>query len=75
MLSVTASVGGVVSVVPDVLLNLLKPEGRLVTLIGKGNKPAVAHIYVRSGQGVAARAEFDAHLPPLAAKRDDSFVF
>ena len=68
-------VEGVVSAVSDALLNLLKPEGRLVALIAKGGNPAVAHIYVKSAKGVAARAEFDARLPPLPAKRDDSFVF
>jgi hypothetical protein len=35
----------------------------------------VAHLFAKSGKGIAAIAEFDARLPPLAPARDDSFVF
>ncbi|RYE08831.1 MAG: protein-L-isoaspartate O-methyltransferase [Hyphomicrobiales bacterium] len=68
---------GALAEVPDTLLNQLKPEGRLVALIGRDGKPAVAHLFVRTGKGIAARAEFNANLPPLpgAAPREDSFVF
>jgi protein-L-isoaspartate(D-aspartate) O-methyltransferase len=66
---------GVVEQVPDALLAQLKPEGRLVALIAASGRPAVAHLFAHSGEGVASRAVFDAKLPPLAAKRDDSFVF
>jgi protein-L-isoaspartate(D-aspartate) O-methyltransferase len=68
-------VEGVLSEVPDALLSQLKPDGRLVALIGLAGKPAVAHLFVKSGKSIASRAEFDARLPPLSVVRDDSFVF
>lgn len=70
-------VEGVLAEVPDALLNQLKPEGRLAALISVGGKPPVAHLFVRTGKGIASRAEFDARLPPLAPAlpRDESFVF
>ena len=61
--------------VPEALFSQLKPNGRLVALLATPGKPAVAHLFARSGKGIASRAAFDAILPPLAAKRDDSFVF
>jgi protein-L-isoaspartate(D-aspartate) O-methyltransferase len=66
---------GVMESVPDALFAQLKPEGRIVALIGAAGKPAVAHLFARSGKGIAARPAFDAKLPPLAVKHDDSFVF
>lgn len=66
---------GVVESVADALFAQLKPEGRIVALIGSAGKPAVAHLFARSGKGIASRPAFDAKLPPLAVKRDDSFVF
>lgn len=66
---------GVVEQVPDALLAQLKPEGQLVALVAERGRPAVAHLFARSGKGIAARAVFDAQLPPLAARRDDAFVF
>lgn len=49
--------------------------GRLVALVG-GNGPAVATIFVRSGDEVTARTEFNASLPPLQlAPAADTFVF
>ncbi|MEO7221585.1 MAG: protein-L-isoaspartate O-methyltransferase, partial [Devosia sp.] len=63
---------GVVEAVAEALFAQLKPEGRVVALIGGPGRPAVAHLFARSGKGIAA---FDARLPPLSAKRDDSFVF
>lgn len=70
-------VEGVLAQVPEALLNQLKPEGRLAALISESGRPPVAHLFVRTGKGIASRAEFDARLPPLApaAPRDDSFVF
>ena len=68
-------VEGVVGAIPDALLNQLKSDGRLVALIADEGKPAVAHLFVKSGKTIAARAEFDARLPPLSTVRDDSFVF
>jgi protein-L-isoaspartate(D-aspartate) O-methyltransferase len=66
---------GVIGAVPDALFAQLKPEGRVVALIGQAGQPAVAHLFARSGKGMAARAAFDARLPPLTARRDDGFVF
>jgi protein-L-isoaspartate(D-aspartate) O-methyltransferase len=66
---------GVVESVPDALFSQLKPEGRIVALIGGAGRPAVAHLFARSGKGIASRAAFDAKLPPLSVVRDDSFVF
>jgi len=68
-------VEGALAEVPDALLGQLKPEGRLVAIIAENGRPGVAHLFVKSGKGIAARAEFDAKLPPLAPRRDDSFVF
>lgn len=70
-------VEGVLSEAPDALLNQLKPEGRLAALISTGGRPPVAHLFVRTGKGIAARAEFDARLPPLpvSVPRDETFVF
>jgi protein-L-isoaspartate(D-aspartate) O-methyltransferase len=68
-------VEGVVEAVADALFAQLKPEGRIVALIAAPGRPAVGHLFARSGKGVAALAAFDARLPPLAAKRDDGFVF
>jgi protein-L-isoaspartate(D-aspartate) O-methyltransferase len=65
---------GVVEAVSDALFAQIKPEGRIVALIGASGV-AVAHLFARSGKGIASRPAFDAKLPPLAVKRDDSFVF
>jgi hypothetical protein len=35
----------------------------------------VAHLFAKSGEGVAARADFDGRLPPLVKSENDSFVF
>ncbi|MEQ1900751.1 MAG: protein-L-isoaspartate O-methyltransferase [Devosia sp.] len=61
--------------VPEALFALLKPEGRLVALIAPPGQPAVAHIFAKSGKGIAARAEFNAVLPRLPAAKADEFVF
>lgn len=68
-------VEGAVAVVPPEVLRLLKPEGRLVAAIGTGRRPAVAHLFVKSGSGVAASPAFDAGLPPLSPSADQGFVF
>ena len=66
---------GVVDAVPPTLLAQLKDGGRLVTLVRSG-ATAVAHLYVRSGDDFAPRAEFNASLPRLAmTQRVDEFVF
>jgi protein-L-isoaspartate(D-aspartate) O-methyltransferase len=66
---------GAVTAVPEALFAQLKPGGRLVALIAAPGRTAVAHLFAHSGKGIASRPAFDAILPPLAAKRDDSFVF
>lgn len=66
---------GTTETVPDALFSELAPEGRVVALIGAPGRPAVAQLFAKSGKGVAARAEFDARLPPLSSKGDESFVF
>lgn len=66
---------GTVEQVPDALFGQLKPEGTLVALLAQAGRPAVAHLFARSGKGIASRAVFDAQLPPLAARQDDGFVF
>lgn len=66
---------GVVEQVADALFAQLKPEGRLVALVAERGRPAVAHLFARSGKGIASRAVFDAQLPPLAPRQDDRFVF
>ena len=68
-------VEGTVAEVPPGLFDQLTPEGRLVASIGASGKVPVAHLFAKSGKGIAARADFDARLPPLATVRDDSFVF
>jgi protein-L-isoaspartate(D-aspartate) O-methyltransferase len=70
-------VEGSVREVPDALFGQLKDDGRIVALIARPGRPAVAHVFARSGKGVAARAEFDATLPPLpgALPKAESFVF
>lgn len=67
---------GVVDCVPSTLLDLLADGGRLVALIADGGQPAVANVFVRTGAEVAARAEFNANLPPLGINsRETEFVF
>jgi len=66
---------GTVPEVPDGLLAQLKPEGRLVALIAAVGRVPVAHLFAKSGKGIASRADFDARLPPLVQPQDDRFVF
>jgi protein-L-isoaspartate(D-aspartate) O-methyltransferase len=66
---------GAVEAVPANLFARLKDGGRLVAMIRQG-VVAVANLYVKSGAGVTARAEFNASLPPLSAVRPaEQFVF
>ena len=68
-------VEGAVDSVPEALFALLEEEGRLVALV-REKGVAVAHVFVKSGGSVAARAEFNATLPPLyAGPRPVEFVF
>jgi protein-L-isoaspartate(D-aspartate) O-methyltransferase len=66
---------GVISTVPDALFGQLKDDGRIVALIATDGRPAVAHLFARSGKGIAASRAFDAALPPLPTAREDRFVF
>ncbi|HTN61820.1 MAG TPA: protein-L-isoaspartate O-methyltransferase [Devosia sp.] len=59
---------GAVETVPSNLFARLKDGGRLVSMIRQGGV-AVANLYVKSGTGVTARAEFNATLPPLSTVR------
>jgi protein-L-isoaspartate(D-aspartate) O-methyltransferase len=66
---------GAVNEVSPELFKLLRDGGRLVALIRRG-PAAVAHVFVKSGETVNSRAEFNTSLPPLTeAKRPDDFVF
>ena len=68
-------VEGTLAEVPQSLFDLLKVEGRLVTFIATPGKVPVAHLFAKSGRGIAARADFDGRLPPLAKPDADAFVF
>lgn len=66
---------GAVNEVPPSLFQMLSEGGRLVALIRRG-PAAVAHVFVKSGDAVNSRAEFNASLPPLALPaRPEEFVF
>jgi protein-L-isoaspartate(D-aspartate) O-methyltransferase len=66
---------GAVEEVPEGLFKLLRDGGRLVALIRRG-PAAVANLFVRSGETVNSRAEFNASLPPLGiSQKGDEFVF
>ena len=68
-------VEGTLAEVPQALLDALKTEGRLVAYVGSSGKVPVAHLFAKSGKGIAARADFDGRLPPLAKTDSDAFVF
>ncbi|KFC69971.1 Protein-L-isoaspartate O-methyltransferase [Devosia sp. LC5] len=66
---------GAVDTVPEALFDLLAEGGRLVALVREGSV-AIAHVFVKTGGKVAARAEFNATLPSLyAGPRPVEFVF
>jgi protein-L-isoaspartate(D-aspartate) O-methyltransferase len=66
---------GMASEVPRRLLDQLAEEGRLVVLEQEG-RAAAAHLYVRSGDDVAGRPEFNTSMPPLfTTKSPPKFVF
>jgi len=68
-------VEGAVDMVPDELVARLADGGRLVALVRRG-PAAVANLFVKSGKEVAARADFDGTLPPLADRAaEEPFVF
>lgn len=60
---------------PTALFPLLREGGRLVALVRTAGT-AVAQIFVKSGDDVAGRSEFNTTLPSLAtAPRAETFVF
>jgi protein-L-isoaspartate(D-aspartate) O-methyltransferase len=66
---------GAVEVVPDALLDQLKPDGRLVAVVGT-DRTARATIYRRSGEGISARPVFDAYIAALPGfQKPKAFVF
>lgn len=66
---------GTVDNVPQGLFKLLRDGGRLVAMMRRG-PTAVAHVFVKSGDTVNSRAEFNTSLPPLTAVTPaDEFVF
>jgi len=68
-------VEGAVDSAPTRLFRLLRDGGRLVALL-RNNSAGVAHVYVKSGDDVTTRPEFNIPLPPLAAApAAESFVF
>ena len=68
-------VEGALAAVPDSFIAALAEGGRLVTLIQSGSV-GLAHLFMRSGGEVTARAAFNAVLPPLfTAQPDAQFVF
>ncbi|KKC39477.1 hypothetical protein WH87_04560 [Devosia epidermidihirudinis] len=68
-------VEGALDQVPAEFFARLSEGGRLVALIRTG-VVAVANVYVKSGEGISARAEFNAMLPSFfSATRVDEFVF
>lgn len=68
-------VNGGCEVVPDALLHLLAPDGRLVCVIGEGRAASVM-LYQRSGDAMGGRKIFDASVPMLAEfRKPAAFVF
>jgi protein-L-isoaspartate(D-aspartate) O-methyltransferase len=66
---------GAVDKVPDGLLRLLADGGRLVALVN-GRGLAVASLYVKAGDDVTFRQEFNSTLPPLTPPTNgEVFVF
>jgi protein-L-isoaspartate(D-aspartate) O-methyltransferase len=67
---------GLVEEVPPALWAQLKDRGRVVALVAERGKPPVAHVYVRTGDAIAGRAEFNAMMPAVeSASRPEEFVF
>jgi protein-L-isoaspartate(D-aspartate) O-methyltransferase len=67
-------VEGALDSVPDAFLAALNEGGRLVALLRNG-AVSVANVFVKSGRGVTARAEFNAFLPPLVQRPNEEFTF
>jgi len=68
-------VGGAVDEVPQALLDQLRDDGRLVTVVGHG-RAGRATVFVRSGDVVGSRVAFDADVPPLPGfRKEPAFTF
>ncbi|MEX0851824.1 MAG: protein-L-isoaspartate O-methyltransferase [Bauldia sp.] len=68
-------IDGAVAFVPEALRRQLKQAGRLVAVVGYG-RSAPAMVYTRSGDEIAGRAAFDAHVQPLPGfRKPAAFVF
>jgi protein-L-isoaspartate(D-aspartate) O-methyltransferase len=66
---------GAVDKVPDGIFDQLKIGGRCIALVSR-TVTNVAHLFVRSSEGIASREEFNATLPRLDfTKRIEEFVF
>lgn len=66
---------GEVEAVSEQLFTQLADGGRLAVVLRR-ERTSVAHLYVRAGDDVAGRAEFDLNLPPLTEPTPiESFVF
>ena len=68
-------VEGAVDAPPRALFPRVADGGRLVAVIRQG-ATAVTHVYVRIGNDITGRTEFNLNLPALAPpQREESFVF
>jgi protein-L-isoaspartate(D-aspartate) O-methyltransferase len=67
-------VEGMVSAVPEQYFATLKEGGRLIAPVWSGGV-SIAHIFVRTGNSVSARTEFNVAVPPLLTMPAPEFVF
>jgi protein-L-isoaspartate(D-aspartate) O-methyltransferase len=68
-------VDGAVEVLPETLLEQVKPDGRLTVVEGQGGA-GVARLYQKSGDAVSSRFGFNASVALLPGfAREEAFVF
>lgn len=68
-------VEGAVDKVPDQIFEQLRVGGRCVALVS-ARVTSIAHVFIKSSEGIAAREDFNAMLPRLDfTKRIDEFEF
>lgn len=66
---------GAVDAVPQQYLSAVKDGGRVIALVRAG-ATAIAHVFIKTGKKVAARADFNASLPTLLVSgNNEEFVF
>jgi len=66
---------GAIEIQPDALLAQLKPEGRLVAVVGRG-RAGRATVYTKTSGGIGSRIVFDAAVPVLPGfEARPTFVF